>query len=189
MTSEIDMEFLRAVAEENKNLLANLKKSNQIGASRKPYYTEKWAGYVKEIIDAIKETAQPRLIPIGDMSETTIKLQWYQGKEYLLDHLDPKGEYKALDDILVASPVKKRGLIISPVQRKGVMKSVVVQPWRPRLEEFLEVAQPLEKFERVGLGLAEEDVLWLKSLFTGLDDMFVWDVDLDHDVLLVIRKN
>ena len=69
------------------------------------------------------------------------------------------------------------------------MKSVVVQPWRPRPEEFLEVAQPLEKFERVGLGLAEEDVLWLKSLFTGLDDMFVWDVDLDHDVLLVIRKN
>ena len=62
MTSEIDMEFLKAVAEENKNLLAHLKKSNQIGASRKPYYTEKWAGYVKEIIDAIKETAQPRLI-------------------------------------------------------------------------------------------------------------------------------
>lgn len=189
MPNPADIEFIKALAEENKKLLSSLKKANQIGSSRRPYYTEKWAGYVKEIFLAIKENAQPRLIPIGDMSDTTIKLQWYQGKEYLLDHMDPTGEFKELDKILVASPSRKRGLIISPVQKQGVMKSVVVQPWKPALEDFLETAQALDKFERVGVGLSEEDLLWVKSLLIELNDLFVWDVDLDHDVITVIRKN
>ena len=181
-------EELQDLLSQTRSVLDTLKKANHIGHVRKPYYTEKWAGEVKTIIDLVCENAEPRLIPEGGYTATTIRNQWYQAKQYLLDHLDPTGAYKEKDKLLTAEYVKRRGLIVSPHQRKGIMASVVVQPWRPKLEEYLEIAAPFQKFERVGIGLTEGDSLWVHGLLSPYADMFVWTVDVEHDIIKVIRK-
>ena len=101
--------------------------------------------------------------------------------------MDPENKFKEMDGCIAAEYVKKRGMIVSPKRKSGILKHVAVVPWRPKLEEFIETAAEMQKFERIGLGLTEDDAKYVNELLRPLEDMFVWHVDVLHDSLRVVR--
>lgn len=170
-----------------KQVAESVLKANQVGTSRKPYYTEKWASRVAEILELVYTTGEPRLIPEGDFTASTITNQWYQGKDYLVRFMDPDKKYAEMLVAIGAEYQKKRGLVIAPRRRRGILAAVKIQPWKGKFEEFIETAAELQKFERIGVGLTQEDFDYVRDTLTPLSDMFVWHVDLLHDHLKVVR--
>jgi hypothetical protein len=170
-----------------KGLVNQIKMSNEIGGVRRPYFTEKWAKEVGVLMKHVYTTGEPRLIPVGDLSTSTIRNQWYQGKEYLLQFLDPDKSYAEMDTVVAAEYIKKRGLLVSPRKQRGILQHIAIVPWRPKFEEFLETAVEMQMFERVGLGLTEDDAKYVNETLYPLSDMFVWHIDIIHDHLKVVR--
>jgi hypothetical protein len=161
--------------------------ANQIGNSRRPYYTETWAKEVADILTAVATTGEPKLLPKGDYDITTIKNRWYQGKDYLLEHLDPDKLYAGYNKCVSASIDRKRGVFIAPFKRTNSLGAIKIEPWKPRFEEFLETAVDGQMFERIGTGLCADDYTYLEDMLSPLADMFVWHCDIDHDILKVVR--
>ena len=185
--SPIDPNLITDLLKTTKEATDSILRHNNRGGNRKPYYTAKWAGYVGDLLTLVYTTGEPQLIPEGQNTAATIRNQWYQAKEYLLAHMDPENKFKEMDDCIAAEYVKKRGMIVSPKRKSGILKHVAVVPWRPKLEEFIETAAEMQKFERIGLGLTEDDAKYVNELLRPLEDMFVWHVDVLHDSLRVVR--
>lgn len=162
-------------------------KANQVGRTRKPYFTEKWAGRVAEVLELVYTTGEPRLIPEGDFTASTITNQWYQGKDYLIRFMDPEKKYANMLVAIGAEYQKRRGLIIAPRKRRGILATVKIQPWRGKFEEFIETAEELQKFERIGIGLTQDDFEYVRDILEPLSDMFVWHMDLVHDHFKVVK--
>ena len=185
--SQPDNEILKQLLEVSQQLNTAIRQNNERDGVRKPYFTEKWALIAGDLMRHVYTTGEPRLIPEGDYTAQTIRNQWYQAKEYLLKFLDKSGEYKKMDEVVAAEYIRKRGLMISPRKRKGILQNVAVVPWRPQLEEFMETAVNMQLFERIGVGLTEEDAKYVNELLSPLEDMFVWHCDIKHDHLKVVR--
>lgn len=183
----IDDQTIKELLATAKAATDSILRSNDRGGVRKPYYTAKWAGYVANILTHVYTTGEPQLIPEGENTKATIRNQWYQAKEYLLQHMDPEGKYREMDESISSDYANKRGMIISPKRRTGISRTVPIVPWRPKLEEFIETAVENQKFERIGIGLTEEDAKYVNELLLPLQDMFVFHADVMHDSLRVVR--
>jgi len=170
-----NLAFLKSLTATLETVAKSLGKSKQIGTSRKPYYDELYGGYVRELIDKVVSSGQPHIIPVGDHTFYTIRAQWYQGLEYLVDHLDPT--YRNKCGCLKVEGNHKRGLTISPKPEKGILAAYAIVPWKKPLLDFIDEAQHRDKFERIGLPLTEDDINWVIAQLNPVKDLFIYNID------------
>lgn len=169
------------------------------------YYTEERALQVKKILDTLHHPnadglKEPLFIPAAGGTLNTLRTQWYQGKDYLLDNLDPDNHYKKL---LALTEVKTRqdGLffraLTKPKNKNTLTDFMVAIPdWRDKLELFLETASPRDKFFLDKLVLSQKDKDWINGQLAGLvkyvgDDpipLFFGDIT-DTSILLIRDDN
>jgi hypothetical protein len=175
-------------------LVDELSKSSTRGKRRMSYYTPKYAAWARELIDKVISTGSPYMLPVGDLVMTSLRLQWCQATQYLVEHEDPKGEYAEKRKMITAERVGNRGIMISPKRVTGLLKAYQTEDWKVRFLEWVDQVQPqvtesgnLPVFERIGIGLSSEDAKWLNDYLMPLDDLFVWSCDTKHDALKVIR--
>lgn len=173
-----------------KSLTAEANRSTQHGRRRQPYYQERYANWAKDLIDKVITTGKPYVIPIGDLAFNSIKLQWSQASKYLLDYLDKSGEYSDKLKLLSVSHDKNRGTIVSPKKVSGILKAYQTEEWRVKFQLWIEEVSndtTMPVFERIGIGLSQDDAKWLNQFLEPLKDMFVWDINTVRDTLKVIR--
>lgn len=152
--------------------------SNTRGRTRLPYYTPKHAEWAKEIVDQIVTSGEPHVLPIGDFTLNTQTQRWHQSTKYLVDHLDTEdGEYKSKLALIVASPSKKRGLLLSPKPEPGCLKAYAIKPWKPEFEKFLETAEEGDIREWIGIPFSPEDVKYVYEALVPYSDLFLWSME------------
>lgn len=136
------------------------------------YYTEEQANNVKKLLDTLHTTKESLFIQAGDNSISTLRVKYYQGKDYLLDNLDPNKHYLYLTSLTKVT-TKPGGLLfsvrIAPKNKVSLLDFVVVIPdWRTKLEDFLETATPNQKFFLENLKLSDKDLTWISNQLAGL---------------------
>lgn len=151
----------------------------------KPYYKKKYALGVKEVLDWMMEHKKPRKWVYADFPSTN-KASLYQkimqGKEFLLDNMDPDGRYKKFDLCVKVDRKQKDALYfhiqyhmlnmansedIEDLSKAGFVKSEELS-WRDRLENFLENGKPGESFKKEGLALDESEITELETTLCTL---------------------
>jgi len=143
---------------------------------RKPYYTLRHGQNILRVLDALyKNPDQPQKISASGIAPETVRSQFYQACEYVVDHLDPEKKYvKLLEQITTH---KERGYII--VRRKGgeLVVSASLVNYRMNLEAFIEVASPGDKFpvEQPVL-MSDEEVMEVLGVLSGLEELFLYRV-------------
>lgn len=176
-----------------KSLTLEANRATQSGRSRQPYYQKKYADWAKDLIDAVITSGKPYIIPLEGLSYITVKLQWSQGVKYLLDYHDKEGKYLDLIKKLNVDHSRHRGTTIAPKKVQGILKAFQTSDWKVAFQDWMENVKPAENaasmpiFERIGIGLTQEDAKWLNDFLTPLEDMFVWDINPVRDTLKVIR--
>ena len=175
-----------------RGLTAEAARTTQVGHRRQPYFQERYANWAKDLIDKVISSGKPHVIPVGDLASSTVKLQWTQATSYLFKYLDKDGKYADLYKKLSVTHDKTRGTFISPKKVTGILKAYQTEDWKIRFHEWIDTVQPgegneLAIFERIGIGLTEEDAKYINDFLTPLEDLFVWDINIIHDTLKVIR--
>lgn len=166
-------------------LAKKLSSATDISHRNKPYYAPKYAEVVKETIDRILQTAEVLIFPFNGMSPNTIKMQWYQGKDYLVTVMDPSYAEKAAK--VEASLDRKRGLIVALKPDRVLKNPVVYQEWRYDLLKFIEAAEIGDVKRWQGLAITDDDIQFLYDQLTPLSDMFAFDYDKKQGTIRVVR--
>ena len=154
---------------------------------RRPYYNLSQGQAVRKILEAIIAAPDKiQRIPGMGVKLTTIRQQWYQGVEYVLDNLDKDNRYKQLTQNLRTKldhgylTVFVTGANLVPLQATPMTNH------RMNLENFIETAEPGDKFPDEQVLLSDEDVMELSSIMLGLEELF--DYHIDRTTIKVIRK-
>lgn len=157
--------------------------------STSSYYTERHALQLKPTLDAL--IADPDLVKVFTAEKmkkavSTLYLQVWQSWKYLIDHLDPDGKYAELRRAICIG--KGRGTIRLHRQKRsyetvpleaddeseaaGAALSERRLKWKSYLLNFIENAVEGEIYEETGLHLIQEDLEWLHTYLTGIDDKY-----------------
>ena len=179
MNTEEFLKELREAMELARKAAATVSRGNR------PYYCEKYAEVVKETIDRVLSTGEVLIFPAVGVSPTTVKLQWYQGKEYLVNVLDES--YKEKAEKIMACLDKKRGLIVAVKPKRGLVEPRADKPWRVDLLKFIENSTAGDIRRWQGLALADDDIDFLHEQLNPLKDIFAYDYDIDQGIIRVIR--
>jgi hypothetical protein len=154
-----------------------------------PYYKESVAIAVRDKLDRLHERKVPQRIIADGISVHTLRLQYYQGVHYLLDELDPDGKYRELYNNTKAETKVYEGYIELFVRRRGGIGAAAMLDndgtWKEQLEEFLTVATPGAKFQRVNIVITDDDKNWIDGLLNPLGELFISKVD--NNSVLIIR--
>ncbi len=155
---------------------------------RWPYYNRTQAQGAKEIIDQLLATGKRlRLASYGAQPATT-RNKFYQGCQYLADHMDPSGVYRRAIDLL-ATRIQDGYLIIYPEKdmTQHVANHVMVdRDYRTELLDFIESATPGQKFPYTPpVYLSDELVAEFNRLFIGIENLFL--INITRTALDVIR--
>lgn len=126
----------------------------------KPYYNETRAFDVAKLLDRLHRDKVPLRVSAQDFTIGTLKLQYYQGLEYLCDH-DESGKYAALRDITVCrSYADYYELHIRERRIPTVELATQSAQWKEEFITFLDCSQVGEKFHRIDVTLTDEDIAW-----------------------------
>lgn len=174
------------VAEALKNSDRHIPQNPRWRRSNAPYYKPKYAEKLRETYDLILGDKSKLIIWRVENSNSinTLYLRSHQGREYLLDHLDPDCKYA---DAALHIRTKKRlreepkGLVFFWEERlepegvkieefKESLEGVNTTPkpltWKMKLEDFIEKAEDMEKLQLKNM----EDNEFNRKLVAGLLD-------------------
>lgn len=151
-------------------------KSYRKGTSVHPYYTERVANEIKEVVDTVTTRGCPIEYYIHGVLQATVYNRWSQGKKYLLDHCDPEGVY-ATKLKLVKIERTQRGVMVSPIPVAGILMETANTEWKRELDEFL-ADSTVPQFHRVGLPLTVDDLRYVASLIQPRESEFVSNISL-----------
>lgn len=155
------------------------------GNSYYPYYKEKYALRIKTILDHIRETGEPMLIPVGDSSFNTLRNMFNQALKFLMENMDEDGKYHELRTKLKVSENKNRGITISPRREKDILTGYPIKEWKEDFLNFLENAEPRDAFKRIGIPINLEDISWIEKQLEPLENKFI--TDLSVNAIIVVR--
>ena len=156
--------------------LVHNKPSHWSARSNAPYYREVFAQLAQKILDRIIQNGRPQIYYYKDFPTTspnTIYMRFNQGKQYLLDHMDPDGRYSSICQAI--SIDRRRGVGIVIALRKDILdierqkgnldmlmpkelSTVNAIEWRDKMERWIEEGNPLVPFHIDGLALSPEDI-------------------------------
>lgn len=138
------------------------------------YYAERHATWVKEILDRLHKDGIPLKVSAENGTKiSSVKLRYYQGRRYLLEHGDQDGKYKALADATRCSTY--RDYLEFHIKHEPVIKISTTGDWRTPVIAFLENAQPGDKFGPRNYGLSPEDIVWLLGNLKLLESTILYD--------------
>lgn len=151
----------------------------------KPYYSSEYAKEAKAILDRLHSTGAPIRINADVYSTVTLKLQYYQGAEYLRDNSDHDGHYALLFRNTKCS--EYHGYIELHVRRHARLSELAspAAPWKDEFTRFLDESVHKDKLHRKDISLSQEDINWVHLTMAPIKELFIYDVK-PHE-LLVIR--
>lgn len=158
---------------------------------RRPYYNEKCATELAEILLKIVTTGKPHIVMRGSLSRSSFTNKVSQAKHYLLEVADLREEGRWSDIIgrLAFRPLPN-GVRISPKSEAGILEGLIEVEWRPEFLEFLEGETNEDKFVREGIFLSQEDQMFVKQTMAQLGGEFMFDVrDSGLTVIKISRKS
>jgi len=158
------------------------------------YYSRDYADAARRLLDKLHESGNPiRVRPRADNSVGTLKLQWYHGAEFLIDHLDPDDKYAELYSHTKC--LTFRDYIELHIKKLSAIGSIdEITSWKEELSYFFENAEANQKFSRTGT-FSEDDQNWIKTQLATLAKrteteeipLFFGEVDGTH--IMIIRDN
>jgi hypothetical protein len=153
-----------------------------------PYYNEHIGHSIKVLLDKLFTTQHPQRVLAGNLSVNTLRTQYFQGVQYLLDKMDDEqGTYRARYNNTRCFTMRNEGYIELHIRYRDKAleaSSIVVSDWREKFEEFLQEAKPGEKYH-MDMALSDEDITWAKNMLEPLGNMFISKVD--KSSILVVR--
>ncbi len=168
-----------------------LRKAEQITtASRRAkwaYYNEHIGSSVKILMDRLFTSLRPIRITAGKLSVNTIRLQFYQGIQYVIDYMDDTEQtYLKRYRNTRCVCYRNEGYIELHIRyRERILEGhEVVTNWREEFEAFIESAEPGKRFY-YEMALTDDDVAWARNLIEPLGSMFI--ADINNTKILVIR--
>lgn len=174
------IEIAKALLEMQKSL----EKSNVKGRSIYPYYTEQHAQEMAKILEHVTTTGHPKDLYASNNSAATVKQKVYQAIKYLVEHLDPDGNYARMRSLCIISNTS-RGVRIQPRPEKGLLSETFNDTeWKEKLLDFLTIAKPKQKIEWIGLPLTSADVKWAQDKIRPHEQHFVADVNLTQIIIV-----
>lgn len=146
-----------------------------------PYYKERFALQFKQVLDEMlvdKLDVEYKFSDFPNLSRTSLYLMVNQSKLYLLEQLDPNGQYAAFCQCVVITK-EKTGIRISlcrDVRDGGNYRPSKVVPkdckWRDDMEDFLASDDPEKKiFVMDKLSLNPDEVAELEATLGVLDNI------------------
>lgn len=152
---------------------------------QRPYYKESTANEVKKILDRLHASKIPQRIMAEGISAVTLRLQYYNGAQWLADH-DPKYAH------LYASTVCRTysnyiELHIKPSKVTSFSEAShdAAVDWRTGFLEFIETAiTKNDKFHRTDISLTPDEISWAEGQLAPLSRMFVGKFT-EHEILVI----
>jgi hypothetical protein len=152
------------------------------------YYNQVYADGAKRLLDILHTKGETIRIPAQGMSIETLRLQYYQGIQYLLDNGPDAEKYAALYKKTRGKPYRSDGFFELSI-RKTILDAQPttsqVQPWKEAILEFMEVAAPGSRLPKMVRHFTEDDKAWLRCQLDPFGAEFVWQVT--DDELILIR--
>jgi len=168
-----------AILAELARAASNFKNAQYRGGSYLPYYKESTGLEVKRILDLVARTGRTWEVPIGEFTLSTIRQKWYQGLNWLLENADPEKRYADINSRLDVRAYSRRGLVIRPKAEAGILAAYAEDDkWKEEFLSFVQDSEPRQKFERYGIPITPEDILWINNLLAPIASRFVWSVDI-----------
>lgn len=133
--------------------------------AKKPYYTERFAMQAKGFLDMLHGPGDHTKIRIEleGRRPDSIRLQLYQGIEYLVDNMDTEGLYSLLKEAtnirMFADCVE---MYVDPTKKGATIDKE--RTWKLELDSFLIEAQVCETFHKHTL-LTEADIEYIHNAF------------------------
>lgn len=159
--------------------------------TRRPYYNEASAAFVKKVVDELISTKETVVIAKQDYSVNALRVKWYDGWKYLKEHLDKDGFYKAAWT-RIACRTADNGLEIylrrttRPIGQLLDKPLIIAHPWREQFLNFIENEQAINsKFLREDVALTAEDIIWAETNMVDLRDLYLYSFE--PNKILVIR--
>jgi hypothetical protein len=165
-----------------------------------PYYKEKFALQVKEILDGMEKDRQDIIFRYDEhpkISRNTLYLRLNQSALYLVEKLDtisspkdaslsllglPLYHYSRLIELLTITRERDIGVRFSfeedgrnselgNLKPMKVLSKLECPKWRQEMESFVDEGRPGEVFHKKGLALTPEEVLDIKTSFASLENI------------------
>lgn len=162
-----------------------------------PYYAEEYANVVKKLLDNLATTKRPQIVRSEGIKIATIKSQYYQGLQYLLDYMDPDKRYDMIKNATKASTDHYNSTITitHKLSASRAFDNAVNQAltnaldggWRERFEDYIMTAKAGEKFHITNVILSDADVAYAKNMLVPVDELFFYRIDSKE--ILVVRDN
>ena len=158
-------------------------KSPRVGKSNRPYYRPQYAELVLDkILKPLINGADVVAVPIVDVSVSTLRNQWYQGSQYLTDHLDPNKQYKPLVDN-TETYVQSKKLYFRFRLTTHLGDAITEEAWRADLLNLIEKGKPGDGIDHRGLHLTDEDQKWAWQQLAGVEEYFIIQIKPTHIVV------
>lgn len=152
--------------------------------SNAPYYKERYAAELKEVVDAMIKDRRDRFYPYEMAKKTlgiekgTLFLRIYQAHRYLLDYMDtPDKLYAKFFETVTIQRRRGTGVVIAFApgfaEGNGKLEPLPADSknttWRDKMEDWVENSQPGdEPFFQDKLVLSPDEISDLKATFIGI---------------------
>lgn len=176
----------------NKTILELAPQMQRTYRHRWPYYKERYAEAVRKLLDKLFADPSKEFlrIPAVGMAVETLRQQFFQGAAYLVDNMDPDGLYARMQKETRCRAYKRDGFIELnrriTIEDQVAQDTVAVIPWKAQILEFLEIAEPGNKF-RKALKLDDSDQMWIRSNLEPFGAEFIWQVT-NREVIIIKDK-
>lgn len=150
------------------------KKSYRKGSTILPYYNERQA---KDVRTIISEVLKGKIVSYSarELKVGTVYNKFQQGKQYLLEHMDPTGEWAQRVERICLER-KEHGILVKLKICPDIDIQVYDDSWKKDLEAFLDGRDMNSTFERTGLTFPLEDLRWAEGLLKPREAEFVWNL-------------
>lgn len=178
-------DFKAALAQITKvhTLLRQELSAKETKRAKQPYKNSASAAEIRECIETVLGTGVPMIWPAVKVSVQTLYLKFQQGRQALLAE-DP--DFAAKAELITATKVGQTGLRIAPKEvRSGLRLYFHDTAWKSALEEFIDAAQPGEKFERVAIPMSAQDLEWIRATIAPVSKLFISHIS--EEKILLIR--
>lgn len=154
--------------------------------ARGAYYNEALGLKILEIINEVHQAGRPKMIyPQGIQSVSTLRLKWYQGRQWLIDHFAHNKEINTLLNS-VRCKQKDTHIVIVPLDENG--HAIVPRvDWQTPFLLFISTPQELmTKFQHFD-SFTINDIAWAREKVLPVRDKYL--LKMNEHMLLCLRMN
>lgn len=174
-----------ATAQRAIEILQGASKDNE--RSRYPYFNPSMGESVMLAVDEVLRTGQPMIWPCNEITLNTQYLKFRQGAQWVRERLADPAAIAKLDAVEVQR-LPKIGLRIAPREKRNSIKLYYESNWKSELSDFLIDSVPPQKFERVGVPISDDDIIWIYEQLAPIKHLFVTDIS-TKKILLIRYDN